>query len=74
MDSRCESSTVRVLQQRRPNAKALHNPISDTYQNALRDPPAPVFKLTHKVTTWPDQNSLMQYLLNYASQTPAIPS
>ena len=57
-----------------PNAKALHNPISATYQNALRDPPAPVFKLTHKVTTWPDQNSLMQYLLNYASRTPAIAS
>lgn len=57
-----------------PNAQALQDQISDRYLNVLRDSPAPVFKLTHKMTKWPDQNSLMQYLLQYALNNPAMPS
>jgi hypothetical protein len=57
-----------------PNAKALQSPISESLQQVLRESPAPVFKLTHKMTIWPDQNSLMQYLLKYALDNPAMPS
>ena len=56
-----------------PNAPALFLPPSGYYREALKSPPVPVFKLTHKLNRPVAPDSLMSVLCDYACEDAKVP-
>jgi hypothetical protein len=49
-----------------PDAPRLFEPVPQDIEEVLANPPAPVFKLTHKLSLDPGSDSLYKYLCRYA--------
>lgn len=57
-----------------PNSSELFAAAPDDIDSALADPPAPVFKLTHKLDMVPETGSLFPRICEFAESLPLLPS